>query len=260
MARLQDKVALITGAASGIGLAATQLFAREGAAVLAIDRDAAGLERAFSSSAVGTRVGGQVRPYVADVTQPDEVKGAVAEAVSRFGGIDALLPNAGMLGAVAPIHAYPLEVFRKVVDLNLTSVFLTMQCALPIMIERGGGSIVLTSSCVGVKGTRDAVAYVATKHALVGVMRAAAMEYASKGIRVNSVHPGPIETPMIRQFERAIMPQDPEAGGILLKGTTLLDRYGTPEEVAELMCWLASDASAYATGGMYMLDGGMHMA
>lgn len=260
MVRLDGKVAFITGAASGIGLAASQLFAREGAAVMAVDRDAPGLERAFSSLAAGKGDDGQIRPFVADVTRPDEIRTAVAEAVALFGGIDVLLPNAGMWGTVAPIHAYPLEVFRQVVDVNLTSVFVTMQCALPFMIERGGGSIVLTSSCVGVKGTRDAVAYVATKHALVGLMRAAAMEYASKGIRVNTVNPGPIETPMIHEVESGLTPGDPEAAAALLKSTTLLDRYGTPEEVAELMCWLASDASAYATGGIFMLDGGMHAA
>ncbi len=266
MARLSGKVAVITGAASGIGLAAATLFAAEGAAVLAVDRDPEGLERALeglSGLADGGPVGdagGAVSPFVADVTHPERVAAAMAAAVERFGGIDVLLPNAGIWGTVAPIDAYPLETFARVVDLNLTAVFSTMQQALPHMVERGGGSIVLTSSCAGVTGVPGAVAYVATKHALIGVMRTAAMEYAPKGIRVNTVNPGPIETPMMRELEAGFNPQDPEAGATFLKSTTLLNRYGTAPEVAELMCWLASDASAYATGGVFMLDGGMHLA
>lgn len=253
MGRLGDKTAVITGAASGIGLAATRLFAREGANVLAVDVNPDALQQAQRT------IDGSVSPFVADVTKPAEIERAMSTAVERYGGIDILLPNAGIWGTVANIDTYPIETFTEVLAINVTAVFATMKYAIPHMVARGGGSIVLTSSCAGVTGVPGAAGYVTSKHAIIGLMRTAAMEWASSGIRVNTVNPGPIETPMMRQLESGFNPDDPAAGAAFLKSTTLLNRYGTAEEVAELMLFLASDASSYATGGVYMLDGGMQL-
>lgn len=253
MARLTDKVAVITGAGSGLGLAATRRFADEGAQVLAVDLDQGSLDRL--TSAVGPTVSG----FAADVTKPEQVETAVAVAVERYGGIDVLLPNAGVWGTVADIAGYPIDIFKRVIDVNLIAVFYTMKFALPLMVERGGGSVVMTSSAGGTGGKPGNVAYAATKHAVLGIMRTAAVEYAPDGIRVNAVLPGVIETPMIHQLERTFSPNDPAKAAADLAGSSLMKRYGTPEEVADLMLFLACDESSYCTGGAYYVDGGFQL-
>jgi NAD(P)-dependent dehydrogenase (short-subunit alcohol dehydrogenase family) len=135
-----------------------------------------------------------------------------------------------------------------------------MKFAIPHMVAGGGGSIVMSSSVAGVTGNPGTVAYTATKHAIIGIMRVAAVEYAAAGIRVNTVNPGPIDTPMMRELESGFAPEDPSQGAEALQGGTLLKRYGTPDEVAGLMLYLASDESRYCTGGVYMIDGGMQHA
>jgi NAD(P)-dependent dehydrogenase (short-subunit alcohol dehydrogenase family) len=249
--RLAGKVAVITGAASGIGLAAVTLFREEGADVLAVDLDMAALQEAFAPWA------GNVLPFVADVTQEAQVARAMAEAADRFGGIDILVPNAGIFGEHSPIEDCPMDVFSKVMAVNVTGVVTTIKCAVPYMVKRGGGSIVITSSVGAIVGNPGAVAYTASKHALTGVMKVAAVELAPKHIRVNTVNPGLVDTPMIRAIESDLFPGDPERGRAKLQDATLLKRYVQPAEVAELMLYLASDASSFCTGGMYMIDGGM---
>jgi 3alpha(or 20beta)-hydroxysteroid dehydrogenase len=254
MGRLDDKVAVITGAASGIGLAATKLFAQEGADVLAIDIDEGRLNEALGA------VGDRVSAFAADLTQPDQVRRAMEVAVERYGGIDILLPNAGIWGTVATMDAYPLETFKRVIEVNLTSVFITTQAAIPHMVKRGGGSVVFSSSAGGTGGKPGNVAYAATKHAVLGIMRTTAVEWGSAGIRANAVLPGVIETPMIHELERTFSPDDPDKGAEALRSDSLLKRYGAAEEVAELMLYLASDASSFCTGGAYLIDGGMQLA
>lgn len=251
MPRLTGKVAVVTGAASGIGLAAVTLFSEEGAGVLAVDLDMAVLRKALAPLA------GNVLPFVADVTKEAQVALAMAEAAARFGGIDVLVPNAGIFGKHSPIEECPMDVFSKVMDVNVTGVVTTMKCAIPYMVERGGGSIVITSSVGAIVGNPGAVAYSASKHALTGVMKVAAVELAPKHIRVNTVNPGLVDTPMIHMIESDLFPDDPEQGRAKLQSATLLKRYVQPTEVAELMLYLASDASSFCTGGMYMIDGGM---
>ena len=257
MVRLEGKVAVITGATGGIGRAATKLFADEGARLALVDLDETALQETVRS------IGEDRASYtVADVTQPDQTQGFVNSAVNRWGGIDVFLANAGIEGSVAPIPEYPIDVFDRVMAVNVRGVWLGMKYVVPVMRDRGGGSIVITSSAAGVSGTPDLSAYTASKHAVIGLMRTAAMEGAPLGIRVNTVNPAPIETRMMRSIEemRVAAFDDPNVTVERAKQEFMesipLRRYGNPEEVAQLMLFLASDDSSFCTGGVYMVDGG----
>jgi NAD(P)-dependent dehydrogenase (short-subunit alcohol dehydrogenase family) len=251
LTRLAGKVAVITGAASGIGQAVTELFVQEGAQVLAVDRDASGLQEA-----VGSR-DPDVTPFVADVTDETQMSQAMARAVAAYRGIDIVVPNAGIFGVQAPIEAYPVDNFELVMHVNVTGVLVTIKHAVPHLVERGGGSIIITSSVGALIGNEGASAYTASKHALSGIMKVAARELAPSNIRVNTVNPGLVDTPMMRVVEASISPEDPLRGREMLQSATFFKRFVQPREVAELMVFLASDAAINCTGGMYMIDGGM---
>jgi len=246
MGRLENKVAVITGAASGIGLAAARLFAREGAQVLAVD---------VRQAPAGD--GSAIVPFLADVTEEEQVAAAMEAAAARWGGIDIVIPNAGIFGQHAPIKDCPLADFDRVLRVNVTGVVATIKHAIPHLIRRGGGAIVITSSVGAVLGNPGSVAYAASKHALTAVMKVAAVELAPFHIRVNTVNPGLVDTPMIHAIEEDLAPGDPAKGRAILQDATLLRRYVAPEEVAELMLFLAADTGSFCTGGMYMIDGGM---
>ena len=257
MARLSGKTALITGGAGGIGQAAARLFTAEGARVALVDRDEAALQAVVQS------IGEESASYVvADVTQPEQAERYVKAAVDRWGGVDIYLANAGIEGMVSPIPDYPLDVFEQVIAVNVTGVWLGLKYVIPVMRERGGGSIVITSSTAGIGGTAGMSAYTTSKHAVIGMMRTAALECAPMGIRVNTVNPAPIETRMMRSLEemRVAAADDSEVTVERTKqaysARIPLQRYGNPEEVARLMMFLASDDSSYCTGGVYMVDGG----
>jgi len=257
MARLSGKTALITGGAGGIGQAAARLFTAEGARVALVDRDEAALQAVVQS------IGEESASYVvADVTQPEQAESYVKAAVDRWGGVDIYLANAGIEGMVSPIPDYPLDVFEQVIAVNVTGVWLGLKYVIPVMRERGGGSIVITSSTAGIGGTAGMSAYTTSKHAVIGMMRTAALECAPMGIRVNTVNPAPIETRMMRSLEemRVAAADDSEVTVERTKqaysARIPLQRYGNPEEVARLMMFLASDDSSYCTGGVYMVDGG----
>ena len=193
----------------------------------------------------------------ADVTRPEDVERYVRAAVERYGGIDVLLNNAGVEGAVKPIPEYPIEVFDRVIEVNVRGVWLGLRSVIPEMAKRGGGSIIITSSVAGIHGFAGVSAYVTSKHAVVGMMRTAALECAPLKIRVNTVNPAPIETRMMRSLEDGFAPgQAAQAKQQILAGIPMA-RYGTAEEVAHLMLFLASDESRYCTGGVYMVDGGI---
>jgi NAD(P)-dependent dehydrogenase (short-subunit alcohol dehydrogenase family) len=251
MAGLTDKVAVITGATSGIGAAAVRLFAREGAWVFAVGRDEVALGEVVASA--GDRACG----YVADVTQSDQVGAAMAAAAELRGGIDIVIANAGTFGVAAPIEEYPIDIFAEVLSVNVTGVFLTIRYAVPYMRKREGGSIVVTSSALAVKALPYMIAYQTSKHALTGLVKAAAVELAPAGIRVNSVNPGLVDTPMLSLIEREINPQCPEEARARILEGALFKYYLQPEEVAEVMLFLAGEKSRSCTGAMYMMDQGV---
>jgi NAD(P)-dependent dehydrogenase (short-subunit alcohol dehydrogenase family) len=256
MARLAGKVAVITGGAGGIGRAAAKLLTEEGAKVLLVDVNQAALQDAVQT------IGSTVASYiVADTTQPAQVQHFVQTAVERYGGIDIFLANAGIEGVLQSITDYPIEVFDQVMAVNVRAVWLGLKYVIPVMRTRGGGSIVMTSSTAGIRGGIGLSPYTTSKHAVIGLMRAAALECAPLGIRVNTVNPAPIETRMMRSLEEM---RASSAGGAIsveqikqgFASRIPLQRYGTPEEVARLMLFLASDESSFCTGGVYMVDGG----
>ena len=257
MARLTGKVAVITGGAGGIGQAAARQFTAEGARVVLVDLDEAVLQSVVQS------IGEDMASYVvADVTQAEQVQSYVNAAVDRWGGIDILLANAGIEGTLSPIPDYPIDIFDQVMAVNVRGVWLGLKYVIPVMRDRGGGSIVITSSTAGIGGSAGISAYVTSKHAVIGLMRTAALECAPLGIRVNTVNPAPIETRMMRSMEEMrVAAADSSAVTVQqTKQATAaripLQRYGNPEEVAKLMLFLASDESSFCTGGVYMVDGG----
>ena len=252
MGRLDNKVAIITGGAGGIGLQAGRLFAQEGAQVLLVDLHENALKEATRT--IGSDA---VRYCAADVTQPDQTQQYIQAAVEQFGGVDILLANAGIEGEVQPITDYAIDTFDQVMAVNVRGVWLGLKYAAPEIAKRGGGSIVITSSVAGVRGAAGVSAYIASKHAVIGLMRTAALEMAAKKIRVNTVNPAPVDTRMMRSLEEGFEPDDPGRAKETMAAMVPLQRYADPVEVARIMLFLAGDESSYCSGGVYMVDGGM---
>jgi NAD(P)-dependent dehydrogenase (short-subunit alcohol dehydrogenase family) len=250
MSRLSGKVAVITGAASGIGVAVTRLFVDEGAKVAAIDVQAEALDEVCSA------LGSGVTPIAADVTNEAQMMRAMARAEEIFGGIDVLVANAGIFGVASPLEVSAIANFERVLQVNVTGTLITLKHAIPLLTRRGGGSVIITSSVAALIGNPGGVAYTASKHALTGIMRVAACELASRNIRANTVNPGPVDTPMMRVLEAEVCPENPPAGRAKLMAAGYLGSVVQPEEVAELILFLASDAAKNCTGGIYVMDGG----
>ncbi|GAB3287532.1 SDR family NAD(P)-dependent oxidoreductase [Parahaliea aestuarii] len=249
--KLTNKVALITGATGGIGLAAAKLFVGEGARVMLADIDQAALEAAVAE--LGAE---QAASVVVDVTQPEQAERAVASTVEHFGQLDIYVANAGIVGPIQSIEDCPVEAFDKVLAVNVRGVWLGIKYAMPAMRRQGGGSIVITSSGAGVQGMPNMSPYNTSKHAVIGTMRCAAKEGAADNIRVNTVNPGPVATRMIESIESGFDKDNTDQVREAFTAGVPMGRYGTPEEVAKLMLFLASDDSSYCTGGVYMVDGG----
>jgi len=252
--RFDGKIALITGAAGGIGRAAAVRFAAEGARVGLVDVSREGLRE---SLAAVEKAGGTGLTVEADVTRSADVTRYAAAVAERFGGIDCFFNNAGILGAVRPLVDYPEDVFDRVLAVNVKGVWLGIKTVAPLLRARGGGVIVNTASTAGLRGSRaNLVAYIASKHAVVGLTRTAALELAPDRIRVNAVCPSPIETDMVRQLEEGHNPANPSAVHDRMARVIPMRRYGTPEEVAALVTFLCSADAVYITGGIYPVDGG----
>lgn len=248
---LADKVSIITGAAGAIGAATARLFASRGAKIVAVDRPGADF------SALKKDLPKETVFVEADVTDEASVARYVEAAVDAFGRIDVFFNNAGIEGVVHPIPEYPLADFQKVLAVNVVGVFLGMKHVIPVMAKAKKGSIVNMSSVAGMVGSPGLSAYIASKHAVVGLTRTAAIECAPLGIRVNAVNPGPIESRMMELIEEGAAPGAGAAVHKAFAAGIPAGRYGLPEEVAAVVAFLASDDAAYVVGAIHPIDGGM---
>jgi NAD(P)-dependent dehydrogenase (short-subunit alcohol dehydrogenase family) len=247
--QMQDKVCLITGGAGSIGAASAKLLRDEGAKVMLVDLDKAALPK------VATGLGADVAWCAADVTKSDQVGNAVAATVERFGKIDVLFSNAGNFGTVAPIADYPEDVFDAVLAVHVRGAFLCAKHAVPQMND--GGSIIITSSVAGVTGDPGVYGYITAKHAQVGLMRVLAKELAERNIRVNTVHPGPVDNSFQLNVEQKLGALIGRDGTQFFNEIIPLHRHVRAEEVARSVLFLASDAASFTTGCLLMVDGGM---
>jgi NAD(P)-dependent dehydrogenase (short-subunit alcohol dehydrogenase family) len=245
---LEGKAALVTGGGSGLGRASAMALARAGASVTVADVDEHGGKE--TAALVSEEAGGDADFVRADVTQADEVEAMVDQAVARWGHLDCALNNAGTTGVSAPTADYTLEDWNRAIALNLTGVFLCLKYELPAMLERGG-AIVNMASGAGLVGFPGLPAYVASKHGVVGLTRAAALEYASQGVRINAICPGSTRTPMLEGF----MGGDEQVERMMTRAVPL-GRLGRPEEIADAVVWLCSDAASFVVGHALAVDGG----
>ena len=253
---MNGKIALITGAAGAIGMATARLLAARGARIAATDITGADF------GPLRAAIPDEERLLVVEADVTDEVAfgKVVAAVVEKFGSIDIFFNNAGIEGPVAPIPDFPTDGFRKVMEVNVTGIFLGLKLVIPVMAKAGHGSIINSSSVAGLTGSAGLCAYVASKHAVLGLTRAAAVEWGAKGIRVNCINPGPIESRMMAAIEEGASPGAAAAVHDGFAATIPMKRYGTPDEVAGVVAFLASEDAGYVNGAAYTVDGGMTAA
>jgi NAD(P)-dependent dehydrogenase (short-subunit alcohol dehydrogenase family) len=247
---LDGKTCIVTGGAGSLGLAAARLFLDEGARVVLVDLQEASLKAAAASLPAD-----RVVTVAADVSKAGDVQRYVDAALKQFGAIDVLFSNAGNFGVVAPIESYPEDVFDAVQAVHVRGPFLACKYSVPHMND--GGSIVITSSVAATRGDPGVYAYITAKHAQIGLMRCLAKELAPRRIRVNTIHPGPIDNSFQHNVEAGITPIIGRDATQMFNEMIPLGRHGRPEEIAKSVLYLASDQSSFTTGAMLMVDGGM---
>lgn len=255
MANLKGKVIIVTGAAMGLGLAAVEVLAEKGANITLVDFNEealktakADLEKSFPDNEFLT--------VVTDVSVEDNVKNYVDETMKKFGKIDGLYNNAGIEGKQAPLIDYDMEVFRKVIDINLLGVYFGMKYVIPEMQKNGGGKIVNVASVGGIRGILNQTAYVATKHAVAGMTKTAALEYGKDNILTNAIAPGAILTPMVAEAFKQVNPSDPKAAEKEYASRNPTRKLGDAKDIGHLVAYLLSDENGYVSGQVIAVDGG----
>lgn len=246
---MKNKVALVTGAATGIGRETAIAFARKGAKTVIADINGEELEK---TAELVKKEKGKVLSVHTDISQENDVRELIDKATNHFGRLDLACNNAGIEGVMKPTAEYPTDVWDRVMNINLRGQWLCMKYEIPAMLEHGGGSIVNISSILGVVGFAEAPAYTAAKHGLLGLTKAAALEYSGKGIRINALCPAFIETPML---ERAGISTDEDTRNNVV-ALHPIGRLGKSREVADAIVWLSSDEASFVTGQSLMVDGG----
>jgi NAD(P)-dependent dehydrogenase (short-subunit alcohol dehydrogenase family) len=249
MGRLDGKAAIITGGEGSIGMATARAFAAEGARVFL-----AGISE-LDLRAGTAELGASAAWTVADVTDSVQVKAAVNAAVERFGRLDVVVANAGISGATAPVADYPEETFDQTLAVHVRGAFLLCKHAVPYLTA--GASVIITSSVVGLISAPDIVGYSTAKHAQVGLMRTLARELAPRGVRVNTIHPGPVDNEFQHRIEVAATGAEREGAAAIFEQMIPLARHAAPDEIARAMLFLASDDSSFVTGTTLAVDGGM---
>lgn len=255
MAEMKDKVCVITGGAGSVGLASAQALLAEGARVFLVDREEGVLRAAAQKLGADAS---RVAWAAADVADAGQTRAYLAQARAQWGQpLDFLFCNAGINGAIAPITEYPEDVFDAVMAVNVRGSFLALKYGFPLLSD--GASVLINASVVAVTADPGIAAYATSKHALVGLMRVAAKEGARRGIRVNVVAPGPIANAFQADIERRLTPVVGRDATALLDAMIPLHRHGRPEEIAQMVLFLAGPRSSFSTGGVFMADGGMHV-
>ena len=254
MGIMKDKVCIVTGGAGSIGLASASLLLQEGAKVMLVGHNEKNLARAAKTLNASEDSLGIIKANVADT---QETQNYINQTVDTWGKIDVLFSHAGISGVIKPITQYPEEVFDKVMAINIRGSFLACKYGLPRMND--GGSIIITSSIMGVRADPGVCAYVVSKHALIGLMRTVAKEAAPRNIRVNIIAPGPIDNTFQTKIEEQLTDVVGEDGTEFLNRIIPLGRHGRAEEIAQSVLFLASDQSSFSTGSIFMSDGGMNI-
>lgn len=251
--KLEGKVAVITGGAGALGRNAAELLLREGAKVALIDINQKALDAVVESLSSK----GEVLGLTSNLSDEQEVALYVKQVIEKWGRIDVFLNNAGIIGKIAPLIEQTIEDFEAIININVRGVFLGLKHILPIMAAQKSGSVINTSSVSGLMGSSGNSLYSASKHAVVGLTKTAALEVAKDSVRVNSIHPAPLDSDMMKAIEEAVNVENPSAVRNNISSRIPLGRYGNMEEVAKLVLFLASDDSQFITGSQYRIDGGM---
>ncbi|RYZ25891.1 MAG: SDR family oxidoreductase [Chitinophagaceae bacterium] len=255
MKNFENKAIIITGAAMGLGLAAAKELASRGASLSLVDYNEKGLEEA--KTAISKQYPDvKIITVAADVSSEEAVKNYIGQTVKAFGRIDGLYNNAGIEGKQASMTEYDLDVFKKVIDINLMGVYYGLRYVIPVMQKQKYGRIVNVASVGGIRGVMNQTPYVATKHAVSGMTKNAALEYGKDGITTNAIAPGAILTPMVAEAFKQVNPQDPKAAETEYAKANPTKRLGVPEEVAKVVAFLLSEDASYVSGQIIAIDGG----